>query len=121
MDDFLERKLVPETYYIEDQIAEPGGSIIKREDYIKRFEAMYEATHSFEDYLFEIENIDFELHEEDGKTSMGFSEGFIKYEIVWPTGERKLIQGPFKIYFSRTWEVWKIFFFYLAGFNMLKK
>ena len=121
LSDFLERKLDAETYYIEDQIAEPDGNIISREDYMKRFEAMYEATQSFEDYSFEIENIDFELHEEEeGKTSMGFSEGRITYEIVWSTGERKLIDGPFKIYFTRTWDVWGIFFFYLAGFNMHK-
>lgn len=122
LDDFLERKLDPKTYYIEDQIAEPDGNIINREDYMKRFEAMYEATQTFANYSFEIENIDFELHEgEDDKTSMGFGEGRITYEIVWPMGERKLIDGPFKIYFTRTWEVWKIFFFYLAGFNMHKK
>lgn len=122
LDDFLERKLEPDTYYIEDQIAEPDGNIYNREDYMKRFAAMYEATQSFENYSFEIENIDFELHEEEeDKTSMGFSEGNIKYEIVWPTGERKLIEGPFKIYFTRTWDVWGIFFFYLAGFNMHKK
>ena len=122
LDDFLERNLDAETYYIENQIAEPDGNIIKREEYMKRFEAMYEATQSFENYSFEIENIDFELHEgEQDKTSMGFSEGRITYEIVWATGERRLIDGPFKIYFSRTWEVWKIFFFYLAGFNMHTK
>lgn len=122
LDDFLERNLDAETYYIEDQIAEPDGRIINREDYMKRFDAMYEATNSFENYSFEIENIDFELHEqEEGKTSMGFSEGRIKYDIVWPTGERKLIDGPFKIYFTRTWDVWSIFFFYLAGFNMHAK
>lgn len=122
LDDFLERKLDAETYYIEAEIAEPDGNIINREEYMKRFEAMYEATQSFENYSFEIENIDFELHEEEeGKTSMGFSEGRITYDIVWPTGERKLIDGPFKIYFTRTWDVWGIFFFYLAGFNMHAK
>ncbi len=122
LNDFLERKLDAETYYIESQIAEPDGNVVSREDYMKRFAAMYEATQSFENYSFEIENSSFELHEEEeGKTSMGFSEGRITYEIVWPTGERKLIDGPFKIYFTRTWDVWGIFFFYLAGFNMHKK
>lgn len=122
LDNFLERNLDSETYYIEDEIAEPDGNIYKREEYMKRFEAMYEATESFEDFSFEIENIDFELHENDEeKVSMGFSEGLITYTIVWPTGERRVINGPFKIYFTRTWEVWKIFFFYLAGFNLNKR
>jgi hypothetical protein len=122
LDDFLERKLNPETYYLEDQIAEPDGNIIPRENFMKRFEAMYEATESFEDFSFEIDTIDFELQEGDEeKVSMGFSEGRIIYTIVWPTGQRRVIDGPFKIYFSRTWEVWKIFFFYLAGFNLNKR
>lgn len=122
LDDFLERKLDPETYYIEDEIAEPDGNIIMREEYMKRFEAMYEATQSFEDYSFKIEKIDYELHEDDEeKVSMGFSEGLITYTIVWPTGERRVIEGPFKIYFTRAWDVWKIFFFYLAGFNLNKR
>lgn len=121
--DFLERNLDAETYYIENEIAEPDGNIIPKEDYMKRFEMMYEATNSFENYSFKIEEIDFELHEEEEeeKTSMGFGEGHIKYDIVFQNGERKLIDGPFKIYFTRTWDVWGIFFFYLAGFNMHKR
>ena len=120
--DFFERKLDSETYYIEPEIMASDGIIIPRVEYMKRFEAMFEATQSFENYSFEIENISFELHkEEEGKTSMGFSEGRLTYEIIWPAGERKFIDGPFKIYFARTWDVWGIFFFHLIGFNLQKK
>ncbi len=122
LNDFLERKLDAETYYIESQIAEPDGNIISREDYMKRFEAMYEATNSFENTSYEIENSHFDLQDNiDEVTGMGFSEGSIKYDLVFQNGERKIIDGPFKIYFTRTWDVWGIFFFYLAGFNMHKK
>ncbi|HEY5391245.1 MAG TPA: hypothetical protein VIJ57_03935, partial [Hanamia sp.] len=68
---------------------------------------------------FIIENQDFELHENDtGQTGMGFSEGTIQYELIFKDGERKKINGPFKIYFSLEWECWTICFFYLAGYNI---
>ena len=119
---FLERSLDENTYYIGEEIAEPDGKIVKKEDFMKRFAAMYEATSAFENTSFEIAQTEFELQEDkDGISGMGFSEGLIKYEMVFQSGERKKIDGPFKIYFSREWESWNIFFFYLAGFNMHKK
>ena len=89
---------------------------------MKRFEAMYDVTQPFENYSFEIENSHFDLQDNiDEVTGMGFSEGTIKYDLLFKNGERKIIDGPFKIYFTRTWNVWGIFFFYLAGFNMQAK
>ena len=122
LSDFLEQSLDADTYYISEEIAEPDGKIVKKEDFMKRFEAMYEATSAFINTSFEIVQTEFELQEDkDGISGMGFSEGRIQYEMIFQNGERKKIDGPFKIYFSREWETWNIFFFYLAGFNMHKK
>ena len=81
--------------------------------------AAYDAFMKIENTSFTIENINFELNEEteDGQQGMGFSEGEIKYDIIFTGGERKKIFGPFKIYFSLRWDCWEICFFYLAGFN----
>lgn len=122
LDEFLERKLNEETYYFEREITQPDGNIVAIEDYLKRFKTMFEATTSFENYSYKIENIHFDIKENNEElTGMGFSEGSINYEIVFQNGERKIIDGPFKIYFIRTWDVWKISFFYLVGFNMHRK
>ena len=86
---------------------------------INRFQSMYEAIPQFENTSFLIENQDFELNEtESGLAGMGFTEGTIHYDLVFTDGERKEINGPFKIYFSREWDYWYIYFFYLAGFNL---
>ena len=122
LNDFLEIKLDADAYFIENQISEPDGKIVSKEEYMKRIEIMYEATSSFENYSFDIENTNFEIKENNKEIKgMGFSEGNIKYDIVFKNGERKIIDGPFKIYFMLTWEVWSVFFFYLAGFNINKK
>lgn len=119
LNDFLERKLDVDTYYINEQIIHPEGKLISREDIIKRFFSMYEAIPAFENPSFIIENQDFELHENDTvQTGMGFSEGTIQYDLIFRDGERKKIKGPFKIYFSLEWDCWSICFFYLAGYNL---
>ena len=117
--DYLNKKLNEDTYYISDHFIEPDGNVLSREELMKRFHAAYEAFMSIENTSFTIENIDFELKQEneDSNQGMGFSEGEIKYEIIFPGGERKKIHGPFKIYFSLQWDCWRICFFYLAGFN----
>ena len=122
LNDFLERNLDINTYYIDEQIVHPEGKLIPREDIIKRFLSMYEAIPEFENPSFEIENKDFELYEnEDEQTGMGFAEGTIRYDIIFRDGDRKKIDGPFKIYFSLKWDCWTICFFYLAGYNLMAK
>lgn len=122
LNDFFERELDADTYYINEQIVNPDGSLVPRENIIKRFLSMYEAIPEFENTSFIIENQDFELQENDGiQTGMGFSEGTIQYEIIFRDGERKKIDGPFKIYFSMEWDCWTICFFYIAGYNLHPK
>ena len=83
---------------------------------------MYEAIPEFENTSFVIENQDFELQQKDDtETGMGFSEGTIQYDAIFRGGERKKINGPFKIYFSLEWDCWTICFFYLAGYNVFAK
>ena len=119
LNDFFDRKLDNESFYISSQIIEPDGKIVLREEMIKRFQSMYEAIPEFEGTSFCIENQEFELNESDnGFSGMGFTEGTIDYELIFRDGDKKKINGPFKIYFSREWEYWSICFFYLAGFNL---
>ena len=119
LNDYFDKNLDEDTFYIGDHFIEPDGNVLSKEELMKRFHAAFEAFVTIENTSFNIENIDFELSEEteEGNHGMGFSEGEIKYEIIFPQGERKKIHGPFKIYFSLQWGSWHICFFYLAGFN----
>ncbi len=122
LNDFLERNLNEDSYYINEQIVHPEGKLIPRGDIIKRFLSMYEAIPEFDNASYEIENQDFELQENERmQTGLGFSEGTIKYDLIFRDGERKNINGPFKIYFSMEWDCWRICFFYLAGYNLHSK
>ena len=123
LNDFLERKLSIDTRYINDDIIIPDGNVISKEQLINRFYSMYEVAVEFENTSFQIENIEFEIREdtEDAPSGMGFSEGEIQYDMIFKNGERKKIHGPFKIYFGRKWDLWTIYFFYLAGYNLHPK
>ncbi|MEO6818533.1 MAG: hypothetical protein ABI204_02310 [Ginsengibacter sp.] len=117
--DYFDKKLDEDTFYISDHFIEPDGNMLSKEELMKRFHAAFDVFISMENTSFTIDNINFELNEatEDGQQGMGFSEGVIKYEIIFPKGEKKKIDGPFKIYFSLQWDCWTICFFYLPGFN----
>ena len=119
LNDYFNKSLDEDTFYIGDHFIEPDGNVLSKEDLMKRLHAAFEVFITIENTSFTIDNIDFKLHETavDDSQGMGFSEGEIIYEIVFPKGERKMINGPFKIYFSLQWDCWQIYFFYLAGFN----
>ena len=117
--DYLDKKLDEDSYYISDHFIKPDGNVLSKEDLMKQFHAAYDVFKSIENTSFKIDNTDFELNEatEDGQQGMGYSEGEIKYDIIFEGGEKRRIYGPFKIYFSLQWDCWSICFFYLAGFN----
>ncbi len=118
LNDFFERNLNEDTYYINEELIEPDGNILPKEQLIKRFQSLYEVAREFENTSFNIENIQVELKDGENETSMGFSEGSINYDMIFQDGNRNSIRGPFKIYFARQWDVWSICFFYLAGYNL---
>jgi hypothetical protein len=122
LNDFFERKLSNDADYINKELIEPDGTILSREDLINRFYSLYEAAIEFESVSFILENVDFELKESHEQPfGMGFSEGVIKYEMIFQDGSRKKISGPFKIYLTREFDSWGICFFYLAGYNLHQK
>ncbi len=116
--DFFERKLDTDTYYISDEIIEPDGNIISKEQLIKNIHTAYEVFFQFENTGFILDNVEYELKEiQNAHSGMGFSEGEVNYDIILKGGETRKIRGPFKIYFIRQWETWSIYFFFLAGVN----
>jgi hypothetical protein len=123
LNDFFDRKLSIDTLYINDEIILPDGNVISKEQLINRFYAMYEVAVKFDNTSYKIENIEFDIQEEkkDVPSGIGFSEGEIQYDMIFKNGERKKIQGPFKIYLGRQWGSWNIYFFYLIGYNLHAK
>jgi hypothetical protein len=123
LNDFFERNLNIDSDYFDDEIIEPDGNVISKEELVNRFYSMYEVAVAFENTSFEVNNIEFEVKDktEDNPSGMGFSEGEIRYNMIFKDGGRKEVHGPFKIYFGRQWGFWNIYFFYLAGYNLHPK
>lgn len=122
---FFERRLgVSDSPYFDDDFIFPDGRIVTSNEMMQRFQSMYDAVPEFENTFYSIEKIDFELKknpESGDETGMGYSEGTVAYELIFSNGDRKPIEGPFKIYFHMRHGWWDIFFFYLSGFNLHKK
>lgn len=118
---FFERKLGDAgKYFFSEEHVMPDGKVILREEVLQRFESLYEAVPEFQNTFYEIEKIDFELKEDEAGeiTGFGFSEGIVKYDMIFADGAKKIIDGPFKIYFAMQWDWWNIYFLYLAGYNL---
>ncbi|MEP6750275.1 MAG: hypothetical protein ABJB86_21230 [Bacteroidota bacterium] len=117
--DWFVRKTDAAKWYLDDQFIQPDGKAFTKEEMIASFKKVFAAYTAFEDSGYAMGEVQFDLH--TGNTAinegMGFAEGMVKYAAVLETGERKQIEGPFKFYFSRTYGRWRIYFFYLTGFN----
>ncbi len=110
------------SHYLEDELIRPDGTKQALSELVKEFELLYEEVPAFENTSFEIVEIDFQLslqsEREDGTDGMmGFSEGAVKYDMIFRNGERKEIDGTFKLYMNCRFGWWNIYYFYLAGFN----
>jgi len=117
--DWFLRKTDAAKWYMDDQFIQPDGKAFTKEDMIASFKKVFAAYTSFEDSGYAMGEVQFDLHTGAAAVNegMGFAEGMVKYTAVLESGEKKLIEGPYKIYFSRIYGRWRIFFFYLTGFN----
>lgn len=120
LDDFLNKDLTADSYYIDDHFIVPDGTILTREQLMNQIHSMYDAV-SFENSSYNIDKVQVDPQAQGDVEAMGFSEGEIDYDLIFKGGERKEIRGYFKVYFTLNWGAWTISFFYLSGFNMAGK
>ena len=93
----------------------PGGSAIKNADLLKKFELIFDSYNHFENTESFIDNIQFELHENN--TGLGFAEGNTSYDAIMENGEALHFEGPFKLYFEMKDDYWQIMYFVWPGFK----
>ncbi|HMC85768.1 MAG TPA: hypothetical protein VKI61_09585 [Chitinophagaceae bacterium] len=117
--DWFVRKTEAAKWYMDDQFIQPDGKKFTKDEMIASFKKVFAAYTAFEDSGYAMNEVQFDLNTNPNAVNegMGFAEGMVKYTAVLESGEKKLIEGPFKFYFSRIHSRWKIFFFYLTGFN----
>ena len=92
------------------------GIHFSREDIIAKMKVFFEAFEAFKEDGYNIDNISFELQEEDER-GMGFAEGMLKYKAVMENGEFIQYNGPYKLYMQLEDKWWSIFYFVIPGFK----
>ncbi|MEO5685201.1 MAG: hypothetical protein ABIQ88_21325 [Chitinophagaceae bacterium] len=117
--DWFLRKTDAAKWYLDEQFIQPDGKAFTKDEMITSFKRVFAAYTSFEDSGYAMGDVQYDLNAKANTVNegMGSAEGMVKYTAVLENGERKTIEGPFKFYFSRTFNRWRIFFFYLTGFN----
>ena len=117
--DWFVRKTDAAKWYLDDQFIQPDGKIFTKDEMIASFKKVFAAYIAFEDCGYAMDDVHYDLNTNASEKNegMGFAEGMVKYTAVLESGEKKPVEGPFKFYFSRNNNRWRIFFFYLAGFN----
>ncbi len=104
--------------YLANQFIQPDGIVFPRELQKKRMQDWMNSYVRLEDCGFSITKISYIIKKDDPFIqAMGHSEGRLKYVAVTPEGWKKVIEGPFKIYYTCEGGWWSSFFFYLPGFN----
>jgi len=106
-------------YGVISHFIQPDATILSQEEILAKIHLVFDSYRSFEDCKYHIFEVKFEMKEsEDDKLqAIGHSEGMVKYEAILENGERKTIEGPFKLYMTRDYDWWSIFYFVMAGFN----
>ena len=117
--DWFLRKTDAAKWYLDDQFMQPDGKAFTKDEMLSSFKKVFAAYTAFEDSGYAMGDVHYDLNTSATAVNegMGFAEGMVKYTAVLENGEKKPVEGPFKFYFSRTFGRWRIFFFYLTGFN----
>jgi len=104
--------------YLADNFMIPQDNILPKAQLLEKLDLVFAAYTAFEEQDFSISNVAFEIKEGDERVeAVGHAEGELRYVAVLENGERKKIEGPFKIYLNCEYNWWQIYFFYLPGLN----
>ncbi len=97
----------------------PDATILNQEEILNKIQLVFDSYCAFEDCMFHIFEVKFQLNEseDDKQQGIGHCEGMVKYNAILESGERKTIEGPFKLYMTRDYDWWSIFYFVMAGFE----
>ena len=100
---------------LSNEIIKLDGRQMSREEAIDKMNIFFDAFHEFKDDGYNINDISFELHEDE--RGLGFAEGMLEYDAVMDNGEIIHYEGPYKLYMQREDNWWSIFYFVMPGFT----
>lgn len=82
---------------------------------LQRFHCLFEEV---KDWSFSVEHTSAQRDEEiaDESSRLGFTEGVVKYTVIYHDGTEEEITGPFKLYMECRYACWEVVHFRLHGF-----
>ena len=111
---WFNQKLDEKHWAIADSLLLPDRTILSKVELADKLKQIFDCFTGYIDCKYVIHDIKFQFQNESG---MGHSEGFVKYTAVLENGEKPVIEGPFKFYFSYEHGWWSIFYFIFPGFS----
>jgi hypothetical protein len=117
LEGWFEQSIDEESFYLGHHFIQADGRALTKAELVKKIKNVFAACPSFENCRYKIFEVKYQLHEQEELSGMGHAEGAVKYDVVLENGERKNIEGPFKLYMSLKYGCWRIFYFHLPGFN----
>ncbi|MEO6550068.1 MAG: hypothetical protein ABIN94_18845 [Ferruginibacter sp.] len=97
------------------QIPLGTDELLDQSQVIKKIADMFDSFVSFENCVWVMDQLSYDLDEEEG-LGMAFAEGGMKYDAVIESGELIHFEGPLKIYFALEGYYWNVIFFHIPGF-----
>jgi len=111
---WIQQKITNDYHDLTETFIMPNGQIFRKDEIVKEIKSMCKSFPEFKDCLYKIDKVDFELHNNIG---MGFAEGIVKYNAISRNQEKIAIEGQFKLYFTKEFNSWSIFYFIFPGFE----
>lgn len=116
---WFERDVEKMKYGVVSHFIQPDATILSQDEILGKIQQVFDSYREFEDCKYHIFEVKFELKEsaDDKLQGIGHCEGMVKYDAILENGERKTIEGPFKLYMTRDYDWWSIFYFVMPGFG----
>lgn len=104
-------------HYLTNVFIQPDGKVLPLEELTIKLRQIFDSYRAFENFDYKIFEIKFQLHPDSEPHGLGHAEGFVKYDAILESGERKSFAGPFKLYMSLEYEWWSVYYFVMEGFH----
>ncbi|MEO6167609.1 MAG: hypothetical protein ABIO46_14470 [Chitinophagales bacterium] len=113
---WLQRTTEYANHYLAKAFIQPNGKVCLLEQLTLRLQQLFDSYKAFENFDYKIFEIKFQLHPDQEPRGLGHAEGIVKYDAILENGERKSVEGPFKLYLVLEHDWWSIFYFVMEGF-----
>lgn len=114
LSEWFGQKLDEKSWCLANGFILPDKRILSKGEVARKMKTIFDSYNAFTDCEYVINDIGFELHEENG---MGHAGGFVKYNGILENNEQLSIKGPFKLYLSLDYGWWSIAHIVFPGFE----